>query len=116
MLICRIEIVVNKSLGDGKQINGNRILEKLRNIREVTSVTGKHYSDIKINKDEISGIRDSTGNIFKISVKDLYQAYIEKDIINTNILKSYITTRAQSPAYAILMRLKVYTNDKKHLS
>lgn len=89
-----------------KKLTEIEFLERLKNIEEATSVTGIHYSGIKIKNDEISGIRDSTGNTFKISIKALYQAYIEKDIINTNILKNYIVTRSQFPAYAILMKLK----------
>lgn len=77
---------------------------QLVNDGEAESVQGKHYSQIRIDNGKIHGLRDDTGNPFEIDIKKLYQAYDENERINTSILKPYVD-RAQSPAYAILMKM-----------
>lgn len=60
------------------------------------------------NKLEIK--RESTGNIVKIKMGELYYFYQKENNYNTRIAKGYISGRVQSPAVAIL---RVLTENQK---
>lgn len=90
-----------------KKLAKEEFLELLQHVKEATSIGGVTYSQIRIEKNTIVGCRNTTKGTFKIYINELYLAYSENEPvkINTTILKSYISTRAQSPAYAILKEM-----------
>lgn len=85
-----------------EKLSKEQFYAKIRNVEEATSVNGVHYSDICLSGNMITGVRDTTKKVFKVNADELYKAYSECTVLNTNILKGYISTRAQSPALAIL--------------
>lgn len=85
------------------KLTKEQFLSKIRNVEEATSVQGVHYSDICLSGNKITGIRETTQKEFLVYADELYNAYSKCDELNTAILKNYISTRAQSPAMAILI-------------
>lgn len=67
------------------------------------SIKGRHYDGIKVVGKFIIGVRRSTSKSFKINIENLYNAYIELDVVNTTTLRPYVNG-VQSPAYAILIK------------
>lgn len=65
------------------------------------------YVGITVNGPEIKGKRASTGKDFTINLPELFEAQQKLDLISTTDLKQFITTRAQSPAMAILKQLNI---------
>ena len=63
------------------------------------SIKGRHYDNIKVDGKFIIGVRRSTSKSFKINIENLYNAYIELDVVNTKTLKPYVNG-VLSPAYA----------------
>lgn len=65
------------------------------------------YVGITVNGPEIKGRRASTDKDFTINLPELFEAQQKLDLISTTDLKQFITTRAQSPAMAILKQLNI---------
>lgn len=84
-----------------------QFVSKIKSLHYVESITGKTYSYLTVSGNYCSGIRESTGKIFKIDLDDLYAAYvnIDKADLNTANLKKYIDRR-QSPGLAILKAIQ----------
>ena len=98
-----------------KRIEKDVFIQKLRQVKSAKSVSrGIVYSSIRLEGNTCKGIRESTKKPFKIYVDELYQAYCELDAINTKKMKPYISTRAQSPAWAILVEMGL-ADDKRIL-
>ena len=85
------------------KISKKEFLRRIHEIRSAISVTGKRYSNIYVNKEEkiCTGIREESGEPFKIQLDKLFEAYQNLDVINTATLKEYVD-RVQSPSFAIL--------------
>lgn len=65
------------------------------------------YTITEVTETEIIGTRDNENqNDFRINIEELFEAHKQKEI-NTTVLKNFISTRAQSPALAILKSLGV---------
>lgn len=89
-----------------KKISKKEFLARLDQVKTAESVK-QHvvYYSIFIKGNKCSGKRESTNKNFTIDIDKLYQAYCELESINTKLLKPYVTTRAQSPALAILIEM-----------
>lgn len=84
--------------------------DKIRNTRISFSIRNKVkyvFTDYDLNKHIYNGVRESTDKPFHFNVKDLYKCFCEQDHITTTVLRPYIKTRAQSPAYAVLIAAKL---------
>jgi len=66
--------------------------------------TGGHHTKNRIEEIKVENIKKhlKEGKIV-INIENLYNAYIELDVVNTKTLKPYVNG-VQSPAYAILMK------------
>ena len=84
------------------KLTKEQFFSEIKRVEEAISVNGVHYSEICMFVNEITGIRDTTQKKFLVKADELYRAYFECDKLNTTVLKDYISTRAQSPALAIL--------------
>ncbi len=85
-----------------EKLSKEQFYSRIRNVEEATSVNGVHYSYICLSGNMITGVRDTTKQAFRVNADELYKAYSECAVLNTSILKGYISSRAQSPALAIL--------------
>lgn len=86
-----------------QKLSKEQFLSALSRIDEATSVSGSHYSDIRLMNGVITGLRDSTGVPFMIKTDELYRAYCECPIINTDTLKRHLSGRNRPPALAIMI-------------
>lgn len=104
-IVCCNVIAKEKTME--KKLSKEQFTELLQTVKEATSVGGVHYSQIKVSGNKITGRRDTTKEQFNINIDALYDAYKENEHINTNVLKKYIKNRAQSPGYAILLKMGI---------
>lgn len=81
----------------------DKFISMISQVTTAESIKGRHYDDIKVDEKFIIGVRRSTSKSFKINIENLYNAYIELDVVNTKTLKPYVNG-VQSPVYAILMK------------
>lgn len=81
----------------------DKFISMISQVTTAESIKGRHYDDIKVDEKFIIGVRRSTSKSFKINIENLYNAYIELDVVNTKTLKPYVDG-VLSPAYAILMK------------
>ena len=81
-------------------------IQKLSNIKTAISVTGKKYNSIRVYGDRLEFVRENKTKPESISVTELFELFSKENTINTSIAKSYISGRVQSPAVAILNKLK----------
>lgn len=97
---------IHKRFAMKKKLTKEQFINLLSEVKEATSVQGKHYSNIRLEKGKIVGTRNGTKGTFEIDINKLYDAYKNCETINTSTLKPYVN-RVQSPAYAILMKMKL---------
>lgn len=90
-----------------------KFIEKLRRTRCAVSVTRKRYNLIKVNSDRIQFIREHNTKSESILVSELFDLYTNESSITTIVAKSYISGRVQSPAVAILNRIKYDSSSEK---
>lgn len=83
------------------KISDKDFRKKIETITSATSIKGAKYTDIRVDGYYCIGFRLSTGKAFKIDLRNLFQAYSELELVNTQTLKEYVD-RVQSPALAIL--------------
>lgn len=83
------------------KIDKKEFIEIISKIHSAESEQGKVYSSIAVHGSVCSGIRESTGNPFKIDLDKLYEAYRISHKLRTLIFKAYVG-KVQSPSYAIL--------------
>lgn len=83
------------------KISDKDFRKKIQTITSATSIKGAKYIDIRVDGYYCIGFRLSTGKVFKIDLRNLFQAYSELELVNTQTLKEYVD-RVQSPALAIL--------------
>lgn len=89
-------------------ISENEFKKRVSSINSAKSLKyGIEYVNIFVKGDWIYGVRKSTNNSFKIDLSSLYQAHKELELMNTEALKGYVKTRAQSPALAILKEIGI---------
>lgn len=63
------------------------------------------YKILSVDNNVLKIERESTGNIVKIKMGELYYFYQKENNYNTRIAKGYISGRVQSPAVAVLHAL-----------
>jgi hypothetical protein len=88
----------------------NEFKQGLSKIREAKSITGILYHSIYVKDLHIFFKRPQSNKYEKIKIDELYNLYVNVPNINTVAAKEYITSRVQSPAVAIILKLK--ENDK----
>ncbi len=76
----------------------------IKRISAAKSITGINYVDIQVVGNIITGVRESTGETFRVSLKRLYDAYCEMELFSVGLLKPYVD-RVQSPSLAILIAI-----------
>ena len=81
----------------------DKFISMISQVTTAESIKGRHYDSIKVVGKFIIGVRRSTSKSFKINIENLYNAYIELDVVDTKTLKPYVNG-VQSPAYAILIK------------
>lgn len=86
----------------GEFENKIKRVEKCQSIRAEIKYTFVRYDNVQ---HKYIGKRDTTFREFTIDIKKLYDCVCDNfhKHINTSVLKEYITSRCQSPAYAILI-------------
>lgn len=93
----------------------SEFLTKIKELKTITSVSGKEYRIDMVSNDVLYGMRESTKGDFKIPLKLLYDSCISilrrGDSINTTTLKKNLD-RVQSPAFAILNAIGFALNPK----
>ena len=72
----------------------------------VHSQTGIAYRIVEVSDNKITIFRESTKEMTTINTSELYEYYKNAKLYNTSEAKMYISTRAQSPAVAILLALR----------
>lgn len=89
-----------------KNINFSKkeFIKAISEVKVAESLTGVKYSNICIDEQNITGIRETTGNSFIIKIDSLYDAYEKLNAFNTNSLKPFVY-KQQSPAMAILIAI-----------
>jgi hypothetical protein len=87
-----------------KQVFENRI-KKLGTIKSKTGTAS--YSDLKLDGNVLSLLRENTGKRWPLNVDGLYNAYSKESYFNTVVLRKHIGGRVYSPALAVLMAIKV---------
>lgn len=85
--------------------------QELSKIKIVTSVTGKKYHIITVNRENVIFKREDKSKSEKISIVELYQLFTKENNFNTITAKKYISGRVQSPSVAILKQLKPSINN-----
>ena len=98
-----IRIVYNKGSKMETKMTKEQFIDRVRALQSVKSVKGVTYSRLTVVGHICTGIRESTGQWFEISLDKLYAAYVDIDEkeLNTSTLKKYVDRR-QSPGLAIL--------------
>lgn len=93
----------------------SEFISKIKELKTITSVSGKGYRIEMVSNDVLYGFRESTNGDFKIPLKLLYDSCIlilrRGDSINTTTLKKNLD-RVQSPALAILNAIGFALNPK----
>lgn len=96
-------------------MNYTEFISKIKELKTITSVSGKGYRIEMVSNDVLYGFRESTNGDFKIPLKLLYDSCIlilrRGDSINTTTLKKNLD-RVQSPALAILNAIGFALNPK----
>lgn len=84
-----------------------QMIERLRSIHELVTVTGVRYTGVHITKKAkmVNGVRESSGKVFTINLDQLYDAYLHASRLTTPEVKKYIFM-GHSPALAILRILR----------
>lgn len=81
------------------------LVEPLKNF---TSLTGMKYEVIGIDDSVMSFIRKSSGEKWKMNLKDVHEAYLKLTDFKTVNFKPYFP-RTQSPALGLLLHLGLLT-------
>lgn len=93
----------------------SEFISKIKELKTITSVSGKGYRIEMVSNDVLYGMRESTNGDFKIPLKLLYDSCIlilrRGDSINTTTLKKNLD-RVQSPALALLNAIGFPLNPK----
>lgn len=93
----------------------SEFISKIKELKTITSVSGKGYRIEMVLNDVLYGMRESTNGDFKIPLKLLYDSCIlilrRGDSINTTTLKKNLD-RVQSPALALLNAIGFPLNPK----
>lgn len=93
----------------------SEFISKIKELKTITSVSGKGYRIEMVSNDFLYGMRESTNGDFKIPLKLLYDSCIlilrRGDSINTTTLKKNLD-RVQSPALALLNAIGFPLNPK----
>lgn len=76
----------------------------IASINKAQSITGVVYTNIRCENNQITGVRESTQQLFAINLDNLYRAYRELGEFTTAALKPYVN-RVQSPSMAILIAI-----------
>jgi len=97
-------------------ITKEKFIEKLNGLLNQKNIPSKThratYSSFKIEKKTITFKRDSTDQIWKINIDELYKAYANlKSIDNLTKLKPFVGYKTYSPSFAILMFIGLYNPD-----
>ncbi len=89
----------------------NQFKQMLSKIKEAKSITGILYHSICVKDLQVFFKRPQNNKYEKIKIDELYNLYMNVPNINTVAAKKYISGRVQSPAVAIILKLK--DNDKR---
>lgn len=63
------------------------------------------YEILSVDDNVLKIKRESTGNVVRIKMAELYNFYLKENYYDTEIAKEYISGRVQSPAVAVLCAL-----------
>ena len=86
-------------------MNKEEFRRTLSTLESAKSVTGKKYSSIYLEGENLLFLREGKNKFEKISIEDLYSFYSGSEPINTSTAKLYNLRGVQSPAVAILSSL-----------
>ncbi len=96
------------------KLTKNEFIRRLHLITSVTSVTGKTYRAIRVDGRYVTFIRRGKFTPEEIHIDELYDLYLNEDVINASIAKKYISGRSQSPAVAILNMLEKHMSQERN--
>ncbi len=92
-------------------MNKQEFKQRLSTIKSAMSVTGKKYCSINVLGESVEFVRENKTKSENIPIRELFEFFTNENSINTTIAKSYISGRVQSPAVAILNKLKLTENN-----
>ncbi len=78
---------------------------RLAGLKEIESVRGSRYVNLKLTRRMVIGVRESSGKKFTINTDQLYDAYLHCGKLTSPEVKKYIFM-GHSPALAILRYFK----------
>ena len=84
-------------------------LNLTRSLNAFKSLRGKQYDVVAIEGSQISFIRKSSGEKWKMDLKGVHKAYLELTDFKTVNFKTYVS-RTHSPALGLLLHLGLLTN------
>ncbi len=86
-------------------------LSLAKKVKSYKSVTGKAaYINARVEDDILYFVRQNTGKAWKLSLLEAYEVYKKEKIINTNILRGYMSGRVYSPTLGLLIAVKLYNS------
>lgn len=81
-------------------------------VKSYKSVTGKAtYINASVEGDVLNFVRQNTGKHWKLNLLEAYEVYTKEEIINTTILRRYMSSRVYSPTYGLLIAVKLYNSN-----
>jgi hypothetical protein len=91
--------------------NNIEVIDKVYSIRDRIE-----YSITNIDGDNLYFAREGKSNIEKISISEMYELYLNEERINTTEARKYIKGRVQSPAVAIVLKVKEMESQTESVS
>lgn len=81
--------------------------KKLATVNEAISSKGKTYTNVKL-EDTVITFQRTPNKRECIAINELYEVYMRESWIDTAVLKKYLSNRASSPAFAVLLASGIY--------
>lgn len=79
-------------------------LKAAARVKRFTSITGSaSYSSVRLVGSTLHFIRDNTGQPWSFDVEPVYEVYAKEKVIDTSVLRKYISGRTYSPSLGLLI-------------
>lgn len=84
-------------------------VELVKKVKSYKSITGRaSYTNCRVEQDVLHFIRKNTGKTWKIHLLEAYEVYLKEEVINTSVLRNYMSSRVYSPTLGLLIEIKLY--------
>jgi hypothetical protein len=85
-------------------ISKDEFIKRIKNLKSFTSTNGTaSYSNLKLNGNQLSFIRDNTDKVWSLNVEEVYAVYLKEHRFNTMVLRKYLKGRVFSPSLGLLI-------------